>query len=70
MHGRVYISQNFVCFYANLFGVKTQVFHINLFFSHSQEVISMKDIVDIQKTKTIGMGITIKIANDQRVIFL
>eukprot|EP01114_Cavostelium_apophysatum_P010311 TRINITY_DN2388_c0_g1_i1.p1 TRINITY_DN2388_c0_g1~~TRINITY_DN2388_c0_g1_i1.p1 ORF type:complete len:712 (+),score=215.02 TRINITY_DN2388_c0_g1_i1:200-2335(+) len=58
MHGRLYISQNYVCFYSNLFRIKIL------------EVIPMKDVADISKSsKGLSSGIQITTTNDHKYHF-
>lgn len=48
-HGRMFVCENFICFYANILGVKTKV------------VIKINDIIAIEKLKILLLHSAIEI---------
>lgn len=49
-HGRMYLTENYICFYSSLVGMNKKI------------IIPIGDITKLTKTKTLGMIKSIKIA--------
>lgn len=69
-HGRLYLSQNYLCFYSSVFGIKVVVstsFSNHLNNVNVKEAIPMSSIASIQKENrvVVNPGITIKTKDAQ-----
>ena len=54
LHGRLFVSSNYVCFHSNIFGIKTT------------EVIAISEIIEIKKNfYNLSLGIQINTATKQ-----